>query len=52
MRVHHGVETFFITLARHLAQPTLKAAIDRSLPSDVLGDFSDPDMPANSYHYF
>ena len=36
MRVRHGVETFFITLARHLAQPECKAAIDLSLPSGVL----------------
>ncbi len=42
MRVHHGVETFLITLVRHLAQPTLKAAIDRSLPSDVLGPVDRP----------
>ena len=36
MRMRYGVETFLITLARHLAQPALKAAIDRSLPSGVL----------------
>jgi len=42
MRVHHGLETFSITLVRHLAQPTLKAAIDRSLPSGVLAPV---DMP-------
>ncbi len=36
MRVHHGVETFFITLALHLAQPERKAAIERAFPSGVL----------------
>ncbi len=36
MRMRHGVETFFITLARHFNQPERKATIDRSLPSGVL----------------
>ena len=35
-RVRHGLETFFITLARHLAQPARKAAIERAFPSSVL----------------
>jgi len=37
MRVRHGVETFFITLALHLAHPERKAIIERTFPSGVLG---------------
>ena len=36
MRVRHGVETFFITLARHLSHPKRNAAIERTFPSGVL----------------
>jgi len=36
MSARYGVETFFITLARHLNQPERNAAIERTLPSGVL----------------